>query len=67
MKLEELLEGERAMIKNCANSRLLEYGFTPGTQIQIYRKVKGITAIYLRNTVIACRDNDIKKVYVSKD
>lgn len=62
----DLIEGEKAIIKDCVNYRLLEHGFVPGTQIEIYKKVNGITSVYLRGAIIACRDSEAKEVYILK-
>lgn len=66
MDLSKLVEGEKARIINCNNYRLMEYGFIENTPLTIYRKVNGVTAIYLKRTIIACRNSDLKDVYIEK-
>lgn len=66
MNITDLLEGDYAIIKDCDHYRLLEHGFTNGTKINIYKKINGVTCVYLRGAVIGVRDEELKDVFVSK-
>ena len=62
----DLIEGEKAIVVDCGNWRLLEHGFIPGTKVVIYKKFFGLTSVYLRGAVIACRNKDYEKVTVNE-
>jgi Fe2+ transport system protein FeoA len=64
MTIDRMKESYVATITNCDDIRLLENGFIPGTQIQIYRKVYGIISIAVRGTIIALRKEEYDKIIV---
>lgn len=71
MKITELSEGQKARIKNIdlshpSSFRVLEYGFTPGQEIQLLNKslFNDPIAISLRGAIIAIRENDAKCIEV---
>ena len=65
MKIEDMSRGQTAIIKKIDKShpssfRLLEYGFTPGQEIQLINKsfFNDPLAISLRGALIAIRKSD---------
>ncbi|PJE81211.1 hypothetical protein COU58_03930 [Candidatus Pacearchaeota archaeon CG10_big_fil_rev_8_21_14_0_10_32_42] len=60
----DLLEGEKAIVLKCNCEKLLQHGFVPGTYIKIYKKISGVTSVFLRGAIIACRDEDYKNITI---
>jgi Fe2+ transport system protein FeoA len=65
MSIDKMIENESYIITNCDDMRLLENGFIPGTEIQIYRIVYGIISIAIRGTIIALRKEEYDKILVN--
>jgi Fe2+ transport system protein FeoA len=66
MKIEEMVEGDNAIIKYCSNYRLLEHGFVPNTPFEIYKKYGDLFVINIRGGLIASRIENLKEVYIEK-
>jgi Fe2+ transport system protein FeoA len=67
MNITELKIGETAIVSKCDNLRLMEHGFTVGTQVSVYNKVsQHITCINIRGTVLACRNYECQEIEVEK-
>jgi Fe2+ transport system protein FeoA len=64
MNITELLEGENAIIDSCNHRRLMEQGFTDNTPVHIYMKLPSMTCVYIRGTIIACRNKDLEDISV---
>jgi len=63
--IKDLIEGEKAIIFSCDDRCLLENGFVEGTPIEIYKKISGMTCVYLRGAIIAARDKEYEKVLIN--
>ena len=66
MSINDLKLGDTAIISKCDTHRLIEHGFTVGTQVTIYSKTSHITCINLRGTILACRKSDCAGIEVEK-
>ena len=69
MVLCDLKIGDSAYVKeininNTSKLRLYELGLIEGTKIKLILKSKGINAYLFRNTQIAIRNNDAKRIII---
>ncbi|PJC45519.1 hypothetical protein CO037_01060 [Candidatus Pacearchaeota archaeon CG_4_9_14_0_2_um_filter_30_8] len=62
--IKDLIEGEKAIISSCEDRKLLENGFVEGTPIEVYKKIYGITCVYIRGAIVAARDKEYEKVNI---
>jgi ferrous iron transport protein A len=74
MTIADLETGDKAIIikvnlNHPSSYRILEYGFTPGQNIEIVNKsiFNDPIAVSLRGTLIAIRKNDAKCIEVEKN
>jgi Fe2+ transport system protein FeoA len=64
MKINNLNEKETAVIKECNNKHLLQHGFTPNTNIYVYKKFSNIMCFLIRGAIIAVRNSDCESIEV---
>ncbi len=71
LKLNQLKIGEKAILQNIEDDleikkRLLDIGFTKGSLIECMMRsaFHGPVAYKIKNTIIALRDEDSKKIHV---
>ena len=64
MNINNLNEGESAIIKNCSNRILLQHGFTPGTTVNVYKKILNIMCFSIRGAMIAMRYSDCESIQI---
>lgn len=69
MQLCDLKTGKNAYIKqinlnDISKIRLYDLGLIEGTKIKLILKSKSISAYYFKNTLIAIRNNDAKRIII---
>ena len=66
MNINNLKQGEWGRVVDCPDSRLLEHGCTPGTEILLYNSNSHIICISFRGVILACRRAYLSKLEVEK-
>ncbi len=66
MNINKLTQGEWGRVVECSDSRLLEHGCTPGTEILLYNKRSHIICICIRGAILACRQAELQYLDIEK-